>query len=293
MKRRISEDETGDSKSFFAMWSSVLLLRAEMKYKAADIITLLNEIAREAGVTLQYASFGEIYSKIEEKIPDLPFSDRYLYKQVYQPLQKLQGKNDIIRLNSNNVEHLVKYLSYTNYDQFIKVQSQPVHPVLMDFENTNWYSYVRCNSGEEYVLVSPVRFIAEGREIFMHLKGPRRTFTGKLKFGGNCIYCDLESGQEKNLHLVFYTGFAKQPDVLQGVFSGMSTAGDPIAGREVLIRQPGKLSTLQNSRRPIGEMMSSKNEEEQAVGSYFKNPAQNILKAGKASTFGIDDLKIS
>ena len=134
---------------------------------------LLAEVAREAGVTLQYASFGELYSKIEEKLEEkekikkMPFTERYLYKQVYQPLLKLNEKNDVIRLNANNVEHLIKYLSYLNYDQFIKAQSQPVHAILKNYINTSWYSYVRCNSGEDYVLVSPVRIYNEGREIIL------------------------------------------------------------------------------------------------------------------------------
>jgi hypothetical protein len=220
---------------------------------------------------------------------DLPFKEDYLYKRVHQELKKIKGGNSEIRLNANFIEHVVKYLSYSNYDQFKKLQLQPVYPALKNCLG-NWYSYVRCNSGEEYILISPVRIYQEGREILMMLKGSERTFIGKLKFEGNCIYCLLESNQHKNLHLVLNYGFAKTPRVFQGVFSGMSTAGDPIAGREVLIWQEEKLNALKNYRRPISEMLKSKSQEEKAIGMYFKEKRQSILKGGKASTYELDDL---
>ena len=124
------------------------------------------------------------------------------------------------------------------------------------------------------------------------MKGPNRTFTGNLKYEGNCLCCHLVSQQDKDLHLVFYAGLEQNPRVIQGVFSGISSAGDPIAGREVLVRQDEKFNMLQNFRRPIQEMLESKSAEAQIIAMYFKNPEHNILKAGKASTFSIGDLKI-
>lgn len=261
-----------------------------MKYKAVDIMRLLQEVAMKAEMTLEYASFKEIYSKMEEELKALPFKEDYLYKRVYFEVRKMKKATDEVRLNANYIEHIAKYLDYSNYDQFKKMQHQTFYA---DLEKClgGWYSYVRCNSGQEYVLISPVRIFKEGREIFLFLKGKERAFTGRLKLEGNCIYCLLESKQDKNLHLVFKYGFASTPNVLQGVFSGMSTAGDPIAGREVLIRQKVKYNVLENHRRSIDEMINSRLEEENIIGMYFKDPLQNILKGGSASTFDLSDLK--
>lgn len=256
-----------------------------MRYKAADIKKLLEEVALKSGMTLEYASFKEIYSKMEEALGDLPFKEDYLYKRVMPEIKK---QKKIISLNANYVEHLVKYLQFNNYDAFLK--AKPFHPVLENCVG-NWYSYVRCNSGQDYVLISPVRIFQEGREINILLKGKVRTFAGKLKFEGSCLYCLLESNEDKNLHLVFNIGFAKIPNVLQGVFSGMSTAGNPIAGREVLIRQEEKFGALQNSRRPIAELVKSNKEIEKLIGLYFSSAERNILKAGMASTYELDDLE--
>jgi hypothetical protein len=260
-----------------------------MRYKAGDIMRLLQEVAEKTDMTLDYASFGEIYSKMEDQMVKLPFKEEYLYKRVFLQLKKLKGDSTEIRLNAKCIEHVAKYLSYNNYDQFKKMQGQPIHPAMITCVGS-WYSYVRCNSGEEYVLIAPVRIYEEGREIVMQLNGRDRTFTGKLKYEGNCIYCLLESKQDKNLHLVFNVGLTKKANVLQGIFSGISTAGDPIAGREVLVRQEGKLSLLKNARRSISELVESKREEEVLVGKYFRKAEQNILKGGKPSTFELDDL---
>jgi len=250
---------------------------------------LLEEVAKATDKTLGYASFDDIYSKMEEKMGELPFKERYLYKEVHQKLKKLKGANAVIDLNQNNIEHVVKFLGFSNYDQFKKMRSAPAHPILKECVG-NWYSYVRCNSGEEYVLISPVKISEEGQEIHIELKGKERNFIGKLKFEGSCVYCLLESKQDKNLHLVFNVGHSKKPNVLQGVFSGMSTAGDPIAGREVLVRRKEKIFELKNFRRSIPEMLKSKLEEDKIIGMYFKEPAQNILKGGKSSTYELIDL---
>jgi hypothetical protein len=99
-----------------------------MRYKAADIKRLLEEVARKAGMTLEYASFKEIYSRMEEELGDLPFKEDYLYKRVAQEIKKLKSNNSTINLNANYVEHIVKYLLFSNYDQFLN--ARPFHPVL-------------------------------------------------------------------------------------------------------------------------------------------------------------------
>ncbi|MEO5644261.1 MAG: hypothetical protein ABIQ40_04790 [Bacteroidia bacterium] len=261
-----------------------------MKYLASDIMKLLQEVAVKADMTLEYASFKEIYSKMEEELEALPFKEDYLYKRVYQEVKKMKDEYSEISLNSNYIEHIAKYLTYTNYDQFKKMQSQPFYSALENCLGA-WYSYVRCNSGEEQILISPVLIFKEGREIFLQLKGPRRMFTGRLKLEGTCVYCLLESKEDKNLHLVFKFGSATKPDVLQGVFSGMSAAGDPIAGREILIRQKEKYGVLKNDRRPMKQMLESKLEDEKIIANYFKERMHCTLKGGRASTFKIDDLK--
>lgn len=264
-----------------------------MKYKASEIRLLMDAVARKAGTTFHHASMKKIYSELDNSLDKLILKEDYLYKQIYDQLKKLKGKNAMIGLNKRMVDQFLDYLSFYDMPEFIKALSQPEQPVLKNYEG-KWYSYVRCNSGEEYVLISPVHIYSIDREMLVELRGPRRIFHGKLKRTGNCISCMMESEGDKALHLVFQVGNAQEPDVLQGVFSGMSAAGDPIAGREILIRAKSneKFQAMENLRRPISAMIESKNEEEKAVGMYFKKPEHNILKAGRSSTFTLDDLKI-
>jgi hypothetical protein len=260
-----------------------------MKYKAGDIRKLLEELAEETGTTVDHASFEDMYYKIVEKVKKPLFKENYLYKRIYDQV-KDANENSEVRLNAHFIEQLVKYLSYNNYSQFLRVQADPIHSILGNCVDS-WYSYVRCNSGEEYVLISPVDIFKDGKEVLMKLKGGERMFSGKLKYEGNCIYCLLESKQNKKLHLVLNVGFSKKPNVLQGVFSGISTSGEPIAGREVLIRQKEKFDALKNERISIHELIGSESEERNNIGKYFMESNGNILKARQASTFELNDLK--
>jgi hypothetical protein len=130
------------------------------------------------------------------------------------------------------------------------------------------------------------------RDVVMTLKGSRRNFQGKMKLQGDCIYCLLESGDTKDLHVVFKTGLESTPNVLQGVFSGLSTANDPIAGREILVRQPGvdEMKKLSNDRMSIDALLESGSDEEKIIAGYFNSIEENILKAGRSSNFQITDL---
>jgi hypothetical protein len=104
------------------------------------------------------------------------------------------------------------------------------------------------------------------------------------------LHSHLQSGQNKNIHIVLKAGHSTEPQVLQGVFSGVSTAGDPIAGREIFIRQKLSYDKLTTERASIKDLIGSKSRESELIGKYFKNKEYNILKGGAASTFGLDDL---
>lgn len=266
-------------------------MRRQIEYYPADLKKLLEALVERAGKTLAPAHVKEMHEYMLENKFKSPFGEDYLYRKIYLEVKDADEKhNKPITLNTQNIEAIAKFLGFKSYNEFVERTNRPVHKSLENCVGS-WYSYVRCNSGLDFILISPVSIYVEGGEAFMTLKGKQRTFTGKLKFEGNCIYCLLESKQEKNIHLVFSVGFSNAPNVLQGVFSGMSTAGDPIAGREVLIRQSEEFQQLKNSRKSIKEMIESDSEEEWLIASYFSLPEGNIIKARRSSTFDFADLQ--
>lgn len=263
----------------------------------ADIKRLLDEVSEETGLTLVHGNFAEIHEKLQEKYKSrtkkrtLPFSDEYLYRKLFARVKDGVEKDATINLNALNLDAIAQALEYRSYSDFIRMEGPEINPVLANCAGT-WYSYVRCNSGQPYILRSAVIIYQEKKAMYMKLQGGLRLFQGQLKHDGNCIYCLLESKQEKKLHMVLRTGLSSRPDVLQGVFSGLSSGGDPIAGREVLIRQNEEYGKLSHTRVAISEFLLSEKEEENVIAKYYQYPEKNILKGGLSSTFDLGDLVV-
>ncbi len=236
------------------------------------------------------AALGAKYKEYR-KVPYPITNPEFVYRTVKAKLNDKKRKGKELPLLTGNFEILVHALGYKGIPDFINGKHPAVSTDLKGCEGF-WYSYVRCNSGQPFVLRAPVEIVVRYRDVEMELRGSRRTFKGKMKLEGDCIFCLLESGDTKNLHLIFKTGLESTPNVLQGVFSGLSTANDPIAGREILIRQPGMddLKKLTNDRLSIDKLLSSGTEDEKIIARYFSNVDENILKAGRSSNFEITDL---
>ncbi|CAN5850472.1 hypothetical protein BH11BAC7_BH11BAC7_37090 [soil metagenome] len=262
-----------------------------MQCNSADILSLLEKAAAIAGYKPVNVYFPFIHAKMKEKIKGDFFAENYLYKKLYLRARNAE-KNGGGKLNLKDeyIELIVSYAGFKSYDQFLKLREQKFPEELENCAGA-WYSYVRCNSGEMYVLRAPVRIYEETKQIFIEMKGTSRTFKGELKIEAQCIHCLLESGQGKSIHLVLTLGVAKKPNVLLGVFSGISSGGDPIAGREVLVRQVLEFEGLKNNRLSISGLIGSDNEEEKLIGEYFMDKQDNILKGGRSSTFELGDLK--
>ena len=257
-------------------------------YRAGDIKTLLDKVADATGEKAVHSRLQSVYDKITQKLQkNLPFTETYLSNTLYYKVHNTDGNKEI-RLSDENIEALVSFLGYDNFDQFIRSQSETIHPLLEHCKG-EWYSYVRCNSGEPYLLRAPVTIFARHNSMYMNLKGKVRNFEGRVNFEGNCIYCHLLSGEDKNIHLVFRSSLSPNPWVLQGVFSGISSAGDPICGREILIKTNKTYEEMTNERIAIKEFKKG-GRDEMIIAKYFFLKDENIMKAGKSSTFGIGDL---
>jgi hypothetical protein len=262
-----------------------------MKCKATEIMRLLEALAKETGTTLTRDSFVEMYEVMKLKNEKLPFNSwDYLYRKLFLQA-KNASKNSMISVSSTNIAAIVKFLKYSDYEQFSRDEHPERNPVLQNCLG-KWLSCVRCNSGSSHVLISPVIITAKGKEIRMELNGPVRLFEGIARLNGSCLFCMLQSGNEKNLHLVFKVGLSNEPEILKGVFSGLSSGGDPIAGREILIRHSEENSLpFKNQRIKIKALIDSEDENQRLIGKYFNDRSKNILSGGKASTFGWEDLE--
>lgn len=262
-----------------------------MKFRTAEIRRLFAAVAEKTKTNLDYASFRQMYDVLEKSENKPGFRESYLYKSLYCKLKEAEAQRHAdVALNTNYVHYLAAFLGYTSFDQFLKMKNRPREQQLETCRGT-WYSYVRIHTGGEFVLRSPVEIYSSGNQMMIRMKGAERMFTGELHWENNCIYSVLESNSGKKLQLVFRTGI-NHPKLLQGVFSGVSSAGIPIAGREILVRTTEPFDRLSNKKMPLRELQHATDELQQLIGYYFRDKNETILRAGISGTFDVDDLEL-
>lgn len=258
---------------------------------ALDIANTLLGLAIEKG-NRNWDRFGiiELSSLVNETLPAAyrPLGQRYLYDTVYLNIQQAKkAKEAIISVDRACMDSLAFYVGFQSLDDFVQ-HERPQLPKSASSIIGNWYSIVRCNSGRPDLLLSPVQIsLSENQEANFQLKGPHRYYRGKIKWIGSSISCFLESNDKaKTLHLAFMLGVAKEPKVLIGVFSGVSTSGLPIAGKELLLRAEEEFKNLRNQRIPIQEGSLP-----DSILAYFENYDSCYFKVQEASTFDFLDLQ--
>jgi len=100
----------------------------------------------------------------------------------------------------------------------------------------------------------------------------------------------MRASKGKEFHHVYKIGTREKPSLLKGVFSGVSTAFDPIGGRTVLIRSDEDFSKLKNAELAINEIAKSGSKTEKKLAMYFMNRSENNLSIGRVITFNENEL---
>ena len=263
-----------------------------MKYPLNDVKRLIEEVEKRAGEKINAATSEKIHKKMHNALGKLPpFGTEYLNKRIMFEINKASAKRkDAVGLNKGYINFVAEYLSYANYEEFEEKKDRASNEELEKFIGT-WISYVRCNSRQPYILMSPVSIYNERNLVYMKLQGKERAFIGELKIEKGKLFCLLKGEEGKYIHLVFNAGIATRPQVLQGIFSGISAGGDAIAGREVLVRTDREFESIRNDKLRIREILNSNNNELEVIGNYFSDTRINIIKAGRSSTFDLGDLQ--
>ncbi len=262
----------------------LLLVIMPVNYRKIDIRHLLEHLSYETNESLDHHGFGRISDLVGGSI-----SQKYLYDNLYGRI-KSGSDNDEIRLSPNKMDELAKFLGYQNFNTFLDHIKMPLDPILKSLEGS-YYSYVRKRSKTGTLLRSPVRVVKRENQVILTLKGPNWEYEGKLKLVDGCLFCTMISAaSKKSFHHVYKVGKSEFPKVLMGLFTGVSSANDPIAGRCVLIKQEEQFDSLQNQKMSIDEMAGSQNQEYKKLAAYFKRYEDNNLRINTPSGFDLDDL---
>jgi hypothetical protein len=213
--------------------------------------------------------------------------NRYVRDKLHSKMVHSRANGSVsINLNLGKLDLIAQYLDYENFIDF--QDSLKINPNLLSFIGT-YYSYVRKNDENNEVLRSPVIIKKKGNRVILFLQGKDRDFEGNLEYMEGCLFCLMKSN-DKTFHHVYKVGKAKNPTVVQGVFSGVSSANNPIGGRCILIKQVMAFDQLQNEKIAIERLVSSSHSDEQKIGQYFEQYEANNLSINTPSGFDIDDL---
>lgn len=220
----------------------------------------------------------------------LDLSSKYLYEYIYRKKEKAKESGETtINVQESKLDIIVKFIDGTSYQQFIITLEQPVNPILQSLIG-NYYSYVRRNDEQGFILRSPARIHEQQGKILFELKGPMRLYYGEVKYRHGCLFILLEEEAGKQIHHVYKIGTRPQPEVLQGIFSGVSTNFDPIGGRTVLVRGSADFDTLRNKEASIKDFSRSDLPAEKAIAMYLKEYSLNNLRINRVVKFGEADL---
>lgn len=223
---------------------------------------------------------------MQESIPGL--SEDYLYKKIYTRIKDLKDQ-EMVGIGNFQLEKILEFLGYNSLDAFRNYIENPYGDQLMSLIG-NYYCYVRANHSEGRVLRSPVKIFYDEQLLRFELHGKDHVYKGEMKLSDGILYILMSAPIGKTFHHVYKIGKRHEPNVMQGVFSGVSSAPDPIGGRTVLIKQSEPFENLENKKIPVEAMLNSTSLEESRVGSYFKDYHNNNLSPFKSSDFGFDDL---
>lgn len=254
------------------------------KVKVDHLHKLLYALHKKTGQELSIKNLQAISEKIKGIGSD------YLYWKIQYPL-KGKKKNDTIGLRSTQLDHIARYLEYEDFQNFVAHIELDNDPQIMSLVG-NYYCYVRRNSEKDsYILRSPVKIEqrTDGK-IEFQLKGPSYIFKGEIYSQRGCIFILMKADEGKLFHHIYKIGERKSPLVLQGVFSGVSTAFDPIGGRTVLVRTEEPYTSLKNASLSVSTLRKSKLRAEKKLATYFKDYTNNNIAPKRSSTFDVEDL---
>ena len=213
----------------------------------------------------------------------------YLYKKIFYEIKNLD-ENLELSLRDAQLNSIARYLGYKNVLRLVATFENPVDEQMQSLVG-NYYIYVRQNSSKGMVFQSPVEIRQLEGKFFLRLKGPSWSYEGELRLHHGCLFVLLVSPQMKSFYHIYKIGTRREPKVIQGIFSGVSTAFDPIGGRAVLLKKDDPFSALRNQAFTIEEMRNSPLREEKIMAGYFKEYSKNNLSINKVVTFGMDDLE--
>ena len=253
-----------------------------MKIKVRHLHRILAALSEKTREPLDRAGLRNMATEIGG------IGEDYLYKKIFYEIRDLD-EQDTLSLRDAQLNSLARFLGFKNILTLLASFESPLDEQMQSLVG-NYYIYVRQNSTRGLVFQSPVEIKqAEGRFV-LRLKGPSWTYEGDMSIKHGCLFVLLVSPESKSFYHIYKIGTRREPKVIQGIFSGVSTAFDPIGGRSVLIKVREPFSALKNHAYSPDELVNTPFPEGKVLATYFRDYGKNNLSINKVVSFGIEDL---
>jgi len=258
-------------------------IKMTMKVQSHYIDKLLDEVCEELGVAKDNKGLGQACDSIEAVGRD------YLYKNL---LQKIKDKkpNEVVSVRGTQIDIVSRFLKYDNFKDFMRHCDHPLDDVALKLIG-NYYSYLRASSEEGVILKSPVRIFEHDRGLKIQLIGKSYQYNGPVELKGECIFFTINTDVGKSFRHVYKVGKTLAPKILYGVFAGVSSTLDPIAGRVILRRSDGEVfEKMKIDKLEIPKILKSGSTFERKLAQYFKSRVENNLAVSSQPIFNELDL---
>lgn len=254
-----------------------------MKIKVSHLHRLLFLLSEKTKESLDHAGLRNMASEIGG------IGEDYLYKKIFYAIRDM--KNDhLLSLRDAQLNSVARFIGFKNIQAFISDQEMPRDEQLKSLVGY-YYIFVRQNSTQGLIFQSPVEIKESDSKFILRLKGPSWTYEGDLKIKHGCLFVLLASPENKSFYHIYKIGTRREPKVIQGIFSGVSTAFDPIGGRVILLKINEGLPDMKNRAYTLRELSKSSVPENKKLATYFKDYSKNNLSINKVISFGIEDLE--
>lgn len=254
-----------------------------MKIKVRHLHRLLGMLSEKTREPLDRAGLRTIAAEIGG------ISEDYLYKKIYNEIRNLDGDSEL-SLRDAQLNSVARFLGFRNLLAAVASLDNPEDAQLKSLVG-NYYIYVRQNSTRGQVFRSPVEIQQSQEKFVLRLKGPSWTYEGEIKIRHGCLFVLLVSPEAKSFYHIYKVGTRRAPKVIQGIFSGVSTAFDPIGGRSVLIKVEEPFPILKNHAFPITDLHNADSSEGKILSGYFRDYSKNNLSINKVISFDLEDLE--
>jgi len=254
-----------------------------MKIKVRHLHRILLKLSEKTNEPLDRAGLRNMALEIGG------ISEDYLYKKIFYEIKNLANDFEM-SLRDAQLNSVARFLGHHNITTLLAEFDNPANEQLASLIG-NYYVYVRQNSNKGLIFQSPAEIRELDGRFILRLIGPSWTYEGDVKIRHGCLFILLSSPESKSFYHIYKIGTRREPKVIQGIFSGVSTAFDPIGGRAVLIRVAQQLNEMKNHAFTREEMNASPFSEGKILANYFRDYSRNNLSINKVVSFDVEDLE--